>query len=437
MTARRRRLDAVEHDRSAAFAALQHACNRPITLRCFNTPQSAELRLPTTRIRSRSGCGNHLDRQDVKRILIIRSSAIGDIVLASPIAHCLRRAYPDAHIAWLVEPGLEALVADDPDVDEVVTWPKSEWVRLARSGRLLALARVATAFGRTLRQRRFDTVLDLQGLLKSGVLARLSGASTRIALGGYEGSRWLMTQVIPKKGLPLRISAEYRHLAERLALPAGDFVPQLHLAPQAVTDALTRLRALDVDTQAYAVLAPFTTRPQKHWREDGWQSVALRLRDELGLQPILLGGPADSSAAARIATGNSEIIDLTGRTTLRESAAIVSRATVVIGVDTGLTHMGIGFDRPTVSIFGSTRPYLDPVRTNVRPIWLGLACSPCRRRPTCGGAFTCMADITPERVMQEVAVLLGDSTRERTHPRHAISIPDPATLRSLRCQTAI
>lgn len=373
----------------------------------------------------------------MKRILIIRSSAIGDIVFASPIAHCLRGVHADAHIAWLLEPGLEALIADDPDVDEVLLWPKSEWIRLARSGRLLALARAVTGFARTLRQRRFDTVLDLQGLLKSGVLARLSGAPTRIALGAFEGSRWLMTEVVPKKGVHLRISAEYRHLAERLGLPAGDFAPQLHLAPQAVSDALARLQALDVDEQAYAVLAPFTTRPQKHWREDGWRNVATRLRDDLGLAPVLLGGPADIAAAARISAADSGLIDLTGKTSLRESAAIVSRASIVIGVDTGLTHMGIGFDRPTVAIFGSTRPYLDPVRTNVRPIWLGLACSPCRRRPNCGGAFTCLTDITPDQVMHEVGVVLGERPCAGTTPLHAFSTPDPTTLRSFRCQLAI
>ncbi|MGL1832733.1 glycosyltransferase family 9 protein [Rhodocyclaceae bacterium SMB388] len=373
----------------------------------------------------------------MKRILIIRSSAIGDIVFASPIAHCLRRAHANAHIVWLLEPGLEALIADDPDVDAVLTWSKSEWIRLARSGRLIALARAVTDFVRTLRQQRFDTVLDLQGLLKSGVLARLSGAPTRIALGGFEGSRWLMTEVVPKKGVHLRISAEYRHLAEHLGLPAGDFAPRLHLAPQAVSDTFARLQALDLDKQAYAVLAPFTTRPQKHWREDGWRRVATSLRDELGLATVLLGGPADIAAAARIAAPDNGLIDLTGKTSLRDSAAIVSRASIVIGVDTGLTHMGIGFDRPTVAIFGSTRPYLDPVRTNVRPIWLGLACSPCRRRPTCGGAFTCLTDITPDHVMDEVGVLLGERSCADTIPRPPFSTSEPTTLRSIRCQLAI
>jgi heptosyltransferase-1 len=81
----------------------------------------------------------------------------------------------------------------------------------------------------------------------------------------------------------------------------------------------------------------------------------------------------------------------------------VRSAGLLVGVDTGLTHMGIAFSVPTVAIFGSTCPYTKTGRANARVIWLGMHCSPCRRRPTCGGAWTCLRDITPERVLDEVA----------------------------------
>ena len=82
-------------------------------------------------------------------------------------------------------------------------------------------------------------------------------------------------------------------------------------------------------------------------------------------------------------------------------------AGLLVGVDTGLTHMGIAFATPTVAIFGSTCPYTNTGRTNARVIWLGLHCSPCKRRPTCGGAYTCLRDITPERVLDEAAKVLA------------------------------
>lgn len=343
----------------------------------------------------------------LNRILIVRTSAIGDIVFASPIAGVLRAAYPHAHIAWLAEPGLGALVAADPAVDEVLSWPKAEWQRLWREGRLVALARAVRRFRRELAERRFDVAIDLQGLLKSGLVTRLSGAPRRIGLGSREGSHLLMTEVIEKRGVLERISSEYRYLAEQLGLPAGEFVPRLYAEPTAEARALARLSELGLAPGAYAVLAPFTTRPQKHWFEDAWQDLAPRLQNVLGLTPVMLGGPADGPAAARIAPPGSGIANLVGATGLAEAAALVKHAGLVVGVDTGLTHMGIGFDRPTVAIFGSTRPYLDAGRPNARVIWLGLPCSPCRRHPTCGGAFTCLRDITPERVMAEALAALG------------------------------
>ena len=338
----------------------------------------------------------------MKRVLIVRTSAIGDVVFASPLAAAIKHTHPDAFVAWLVEPGIDALIAHDPAIDARILWPKAEWAQLWRSGRCIEVWRRVRALRAELRSHHFDTVLDLQGLLKSGVLAWLSGAPTRIGLGSREGSQWLMTRVLPRGGDVARISSEYLHLAEQLELDTGDFMPALHVAPEA--DA--RVQALLADDGLlpgrYAVFAAFTTRPQKHWFEDAWQTLAAKLVAQTGLTPVLLGGPADAQAAARIAAGAPGLINLVGRTKLTEAAAVVRGAGLLVGVDTGLTHMGIAFSVPTVAIFGSTCPYTNTGRANARVIWLGMHCSPCRRRPTCGGAWTCLRDITPARVLDEV-----------------------------------
>ncbi|MDY0014562.1 MAG: glycosyltransferase family 9 protein, partial [Rhodocyclaceae bacterium] len=236
------------------------------------------------------------------RILIVRTSAIGDIVFASPMPAVLKAAWPQARVTWLAEPGLGALVASDPAVDEIITWPKAEWRRLWQAGRYAELFRAVRRLRAELRAQRFDLAIDLQGLLKSGLLAWLSGAPRRIGLGSREGSRWLMTEVIPKGGPMERISSEYRHLAQQLNLPAGDFVPTLHADPAAEARALALLAERGLAPGHYAVLAPFTTRPQKHWFEDAWQALAPRVQTELGLAPVILGGPGDTAAAAPIAS---------------------------------------------------------------------------------------------------------------------------------------
>jgi len=346
----------------------------------------------------------------MKRILIIRTSAIGDVVFASPIAAALKRSHPHAHIAWLVEPGIDALIRPDPHIDERILWPKAEWKALWRDGQRVEFFRRVRAFRAMLREQQFDVVLDLQGLLKSGMLAWLSGAPRRIGLGSREGSRWLMTEVVPRGGNAARISSEYLHLAEYLNLDVGDFMPHLHLDANAETRALERLAANGLAPGQYAVCAAFTTRPQKHWFVDAWQKLAPMLREQTGLTPVLLGGPADRAAAAQITQGARDFVDLVGQTNLAEAAALVRHAGAVVGVDTGLTHMGIAFAKPTVAIFGSTCPYTVTGRNNARVIWLGLSCSPCGRRPTCGGAWTCLRDIGPERVLHELQLAMSAAT---------------------------
>ncbi len=342
----------------------------------------------------------------LNKILLIRLSAIGDIVFATPFLRALRLGHPDAHIAWLVDAGLQDLLQGHPNLDEVIPWPQREWTALWRAGRYGALFGEVRRFARALRARGFDTAIDLQGLLKSGVWAWASGAPTRIGLGSREGSQYLMTRVVAKGGEAQRMSSEYIDLAEVLGLDPGDGAARLAIDTAAAAAARARMADADLVPGRYAVLAPFTTRPQKHWVEAHWRALIPLLRRETGLPVVLLGGPADRLAAARIADG-VEVIDWTGQTRLPEAAALIRDAALLIGVDTGLTHMGHAFMRPTVCLFGSTRPYLTTANPHARVIYHALPCSPCKRRPTCNGAFTCLREITPEEVLTEVRAVLG------------------------------
>lgn len=344
---------------------------------------------------------------NMNRILVIRTSAIGDVVFASPIAAALRRSHPNAHIAWLVEPGIDKLLAHDPAIDELILWPKTEWKALWKSGRRFEVFRRLAALRRRLRTEAFDTVLDLQGLLKSGLLAWLTGAPHRIGLGSKEGSQWLMTEVVPRGGDVSRISSEYLHLAQHLDLNCEQFLPSLHPGPEAESLALARLKEYGLAPGEYAVFAAFTTRPQKHWSLDAWQRLAPLVRRKTGLTPLLLGGPSETAEAAQLVKGSPDIVNWVGKTQLDETVALIRHAGALVGVDTGLTHMGIAFGVPTVAVFGSTCPYMDTGRENARVIWLDLACSPCHRRPTCGGTWDCLNRISAERVMTELNMALA------------------------------
>ncbi|NJN46475.1 MAG: glycosyltransferase family 9 protein [Candidatus Competibacteraceae bacterium] len=346
----------------------------------------------------------------MKRILIIRLSAIGDVVMASALIPVLRNAWPDAHIAWLVEPAARDLLRHNPRLDEVIVWPKQEWRQLWQEHRYRELLRRVREFTKNLRQRRFDLVLDLQGLLKSGVWARLTGVGERVGLGSREGSQYLMTQVLSRQADDRRIGSEYLHLARSLGLDPGDFCMDIAIAQADADHALQQRHASGIDTP-YAVFCPFTTRPQKHWFSDHWAQLSRLLPDQLGLPVMLLGGPNDRQAAAEILQMSADgLVNLTGNTTLGQTAALIRDARLLIGVDTGLTHLGIALSVPTIALFGSTRPYLDTSTPKALVLYHALACSPCRRHPTCDGAFTCMRLHTADRVLAAAQRLLASVT---------------------------
>jgi heptosyltransferase-1 len=345
--------------------------------------------------------------QTPRRILLVRLSAIGDIIMATPLIQAFRRTYPDARLTWLVQPEARDVLAANPALDEVMVWPRAEWSRLWRERRYLTLTRAFAGFVRELRARRFDLAVDIQGLMKSALWVRLSGAPQRIGLDSREGSDRLMTAVVRAPGGSKHIGAEYRHLARTLELDSGAFDMDIALSPEDEAFA-ARFRSEHGLEARYAVLCPFTTRPQKHWVEDRWPALAVRLHRELGLDCVLLGGPRDAEAGARIAgAAAGRIASAAGATSLRQAAALIRDAALLVGVDTGLTHAGIAFGVPTLALFGSTCPYLHTGRDNARVLYHKLDCSPCKRNPTCGGAYTCMRALTVDEIVANAGQLLG------------------------------
>ena len=362
-----------------------------------------------------------MNEQRSPRILVIRLSALGDVVMASGLIPALRSLHPQAHLAWLVEPPAAPLLAANPRIDELIVWPRGQWRQWWRERRFGEVLRAAAALRRRLRDGRFDLVLDAQGLLKSGVWSWLSAAPRRISLYGREGSRWLATEVLhpgDEPGQP--IASEYRALARHLGAADAAFKPDLAIGAAAAQRADEVLAQAGIDGD-FAVLAPFTTRPQKHWFEDRWAELAALLAAS-GLRPVLLGAPADREAAARIvalASPAAGLVDLVGATRLDESAAVIATSALLIGVDTGLTHMGSALAVPTVALFGSTRPYLDARAPATRILYEPLPCSPCRRHPTCGGRFDCMRLHTPAGVMQAARDVLGRQAARPEMQAHA------------------
>ena len=341
----------------------------------------------------------------MKKVLIVRLSAIGDVVMASPLISAFKSTYPDAQVSWLVEAASKPVIEANTDLDEVIVWPRGKWNQDLKNRRYLKFIRQLWSFVRDLRKKKFDMAVDAQGLLKSGLWVFMSGADTKIGLGSREGSRYLMTRVVDRKNADNRISSQYRLLAENLGLDLGDFKMKISLSPEAKNYAEEFSGGL---TTNYAVFCPFTTRPQKHWLEERWRELADHLIDKFELTVVLLGGPDDKEAGERIATPHHpRIRNMAGKTTVQEAAALIKGSSLLIGVDTGLTHMGFALNVPSLALFGATLPYSDTKGMPGGVLYHPHDCSPCRRSPTCDGLFPCMGAITVQEVMEKAGAALG------------------------------
>ncbi len=281
------------------------------------------------------------------RLLIVKTSSMGDVVHAMPVVADILRHHPGSEIDWLVEAPFAAIPQMHPALRRVLPmgWRKWRHQLTSRS--------TWTAMGAlrdTLRQGQYEGVLDLQGLLKSAIWARQAGAPVL----GYDrtsarepAAAWLYT-------FKARVSREL-HAVQRCRLLAGAHLG--YAVPEGPPDFGLRPPA-PVWTQRgdYAVIIPNASRPEKLWPERHWVAVGRRMR-ELGWTPVVLWGRADEQTLAeRIAAGCEG--DVPPFLKVGEMAAVLAGARQVVGLDTGFTHLAAALGRPTVGIYCDHEPGL-------------------------------------------------------------------------------
>lgn len=349
---------------------------------------------------------NPLPLPAVQRILLVKMSAIGDVVLATPVATALRRRFPAAHIGWLVEDRNQPILAYNPDVDEVIVWRKAELQTLWRRNKAAAW-RQQRDFVRTLRASRWDLAIDLQGLLKSAVLTYLSGARWRIGPhSGSEGSRFFYTHraFLPPERWGVYAGERYCAMLEGLGWKGES--PPLRLVWSSEEEAFAdRFLSRHGVTSAHLLvsLCP-AAAPKfftKFWFPARWAAVADGLQREFGARVLFHGAPSDrplvESIVRHMATPP---IVATGQTTLLQAAALLQRSHLCVSMETGLQHFAVAVGTPVVVLLGPTVNTPPPPHVAVIHPY---PCQPCARRPTCrfqDGVGECLAAITAEEVLQ-------------------------------------
>lgn len=334
------------------------------------------------------------------KILIIKPSAIGDVVHTLPFLALLRRRYPHAYIAWLVTPMCAGLLDKHPMLSEVILFDRKRYGTAIKSP---SAAKAFRQFTQSLKDRDFDLVIDLQGLFRSGYLAWKTGAKSRVGFGyAREAAPLFYTHRIPKREGERHAIERYLDLAEELGLGRAPVEYPWNTTDEHRAKAAELLRPVSNPEPRFAALIPGTNWETKRWPAERFKALARLLRAELDLPSVVIGAGGDKPLADAIQPD----LDLTGRSSLPQTTALLEKATVVIANDTGPMHIASALGRPLVAIYGPTSPIRTGPHNRLETvIRLELPCSPCLSR-TCSHT-SCMNWLTEQAVMEQVKMQLS------------------------------
>jgi lipopolysaccharide heptosyltransferase II len=356
-----------------------------------------------------------IDEDKIERIVIIRLSAIGDVVRTIPALGLLREKYPDAHIAWVVEELAYDILSGRSDIDEVILLPlKSLWKKLKSPRHFFGAAAYIMRFIRDLRSKKFQVSFDFQGLLKSGVVSFLTGAPIRIGFDrGFskEGSH-IFSNVRVRLPVP-KLSRIERNLilARRLVgdIDGPETLIETTAKEKSAIDLLEREKLSD--RRPRIIVHPGTSprTPYKKWRADGFAKAADLVLSRLGGEVIVTYGPGEEGDAVEVRdlmVGEATV--LAEPLSLLELAEFYKRSDIYIGGDTGPMHIASFVKTPVVAVFGPTDPVENEpyTKTPHKIVRIPVECSPCRERRCKKGI--CFKDITPEMVADAAIELLAD-----------------------------
>lgn len=334
------------------------------------------------------------------RVLIVRLSSLGDVVHGLAVLHALRESFPDSEIGWAVEEGVSPLLVGHPELTRLHIVKRSEF----RGRGLLSRFRAIKALKKELREASYTAAVDLQSLVKSALVTRLSGAPVRIGYAGKEGRPtggfFHTCRVVPS---PVQKHAVERNLS--LLVPLGVPMKQPVCVFPDLSAESARLEGFLKSVGCRpAVLHPGAARPNKRWPLEHFAALGRMIGKKRSLPVVVTwAGDLERSWAETLVKGIGPGAHLSPQVGLRESAALLSASALFVGNDSGPMHMAWALGVPTVAVFGpSPGERLGPIGERTRWIDSRLGCVGCREKSCPFGTARCMREVTPEAVFELV-----------------------------------
>ena len=352
-----------------------------------------------------------------KNVLIIRLSAIGDVLRTLPAVNAWHRHCPETRFTWLVEPAAASLLEGHLNLDRVLVFERGLFSGFLRSPKRLgsALISLFTLLGE-LRSGNFDLVVDFHGIFKSGLFAWLSGVSDRVGFArpdAKEGSHRFYSRHFRPANPDLNRVVRALGLVEFLGVsvegPVSYNLPVTAAHRQWAQASMAGLEKLDGYGPVIALHPGSSPKTAyKRWHQNGYVGLINALVEKIGAQVILTWGPGERETVELIA-GNLRVPVVVAKKTssLLDLAAIFAACDLYVGGDTGPMHLAVAMGTPVVAIFGPTHPQVNaPYGAPYRIVRHSLPCSPCRKR-SCKSRL-CLEAIGWRRVFSEVEILLAE-----------------------------
>ena len=338
---------------------------------------------------------------EYKNILIIKMSALGDVMHALPCAAALRELYPKAKISWLVHPQFGTFVPEPPYVDEVIYFDKKAFSKMGIGGKLQEFTRMR----KLLREKHFDLVLDLQGLFKSAVMAWLTGCKNCLGYNDMREGSHLISRPIHGPNDKGHIVQQYldviRYLGSNVNEPVFPMPPLV--AEKQKMEKMLKEYFPEADASDIVALVPGAGWVTKEWPEAYFIDLGKALLLQ-GKYLLLIGGPAEENKGKQIcdALPKDRVLNLIGKTNLKELAAVMGSIGLCIGGDTGPVHIAAAMGCRIIALFGASSGHrAGPYGKNVTIISTDVECAPCFKRK-CPLKKNCMERISVEQVLKSI-----------------------------------
>ena len=357
-----------------------------------------------------------------QKFLIIKLSSIGDIVHALPFLRTLRANYPHAHIAWVIEESFQDLIKCNPDLNEVIPvrtkyWRKNlnikSWNEIYQTKKLL-------------KGRYFDWTFDLQGLIKTGFIARMTGAPNRA--GFHRGNCREKINTWFNNHHSKYLSAD-SHIVDRCLSQLsvlGEFQPQAEfsLPIRAEDERISEVfmtKNSKLTEKPIAGINPGAGFPTKLWSVERYAQLGDKLTEELGFSILLTWGPGEEELVRNIASSMKQKSWTAPATTIAESIGLYKKLALFVGSDSGPFHICWALGIPTVSVWGPTDPNRNGAYSKKhKSVFQKLNCSFCWKRRCPLGTTECMDKVTVQNMFDAAKTLVSEDVKVLTSPKHSV-----------------